>query len=88
MALNFFLSLALKEIELRGAWVVPSVERQALNFGSGPDLRVLGWRPANRLCTVGMVLEDSLSLPLCLPLPRHTRVCERSLSQNKYILKK
>ena len=31
-----------QEMQSRGTWVVQSVKRQALGYGSGHDLRVLG----------------------------------------------
>ena len=47
----------------RGAWVVQSVERPTLDFGSGHDPRVAGSSPAS-----GSTLEpawDSVSLSPC-----------------------
>ena len=35
----------LKNIMLRGTWVVQSVDRPALGFGSGLDLTVCGFEP-------------------------------------------
>ena len=41
-----------------------SVEHLNLGFGSGHDLRVLGWGTALALCSAESLLEDFLPLPL------------------------
>ena len=54
--------------QLGGAWVVQSVERQTLDFGSGHDLMRCGIETQGGAShSAGSLLEDSLPLPL-LPL--------------------
>ena len=51
----------------RGAWVAQSVKRLTLDFGSGHDLTVRGFKPCMGLCadSAEACLGFSLSLSLC-----------------------
>ena len=71
------------KIQDRGAWVVPSVKRPTLDFGSGHDLMVCGIKPRIELCTDSTEPAwDSLSPSLCAPpMLSHMHVC--ILSKNK-----
>ena len=55
-----------------------SVEHTTLDFGSGPDLRVLGWILTSMLSEEPA--RDSLSAP-----PPLTRVCMHSFSKKKKV---
>ena len=62
-----------KNIDERGAWVAQWVKASA--FGSGHDLRVLGWSPAS-----GSLLSREPASPLSLCLPLCLLVISLSLS--------
>ena len=57
-----------------GALVAQSVKRLTLDFGSGHDVTVCGFKPRVGLCAedgacLGFSLSLSLSLSLCAPPP-------------------
>ena len=69
-----------------GTWVAPLVKHQTLAFRSGHDLMVRGIEPHIGLCTDSSEpVWDSLSLPLSLPLPKHT--LSLPLKINKFFFK-
>ena len=54
--------------KLWGTWVAQLVKRQTLDFASGHDLTLLGFKPCMALCDAGTdPVWDSLSLSLPLP---------------------
>ena len=56
---------SLKYSVSRGAWVAQSVRGRTLDFSSGHDLTVRGFKPSVRLCIDSVEPAwDSLSLPL------------------------
>ena len=65
---------ALKENLLRGAWVAQWVKASA--FGSGHDLRVLGWSPA----WGSLLRREPASLPLSACLSAYLSSLSLSLS--------
>ena len=72
-------SRVIKYMNYWGTWVVQSVEHPTLDFGTGHDLTVPGFEPQVGIYADGVEPAwDSLSLPLCLPLP-----CSLSLKINK-----
>ena len=70
---------------VRGTWVAQSVQHLALDFVSGHDLTVCGFKSCIGLCADSAEPAwESLSFPLALPLPHSRYLC---LSQNKQTLK-
>ena len=52
------------KIFLKGSWVAQSVEHLTYDFGSGHDLRVVGWNPVSSFTLSREPAEDSLMIPL------------------------
>ena len=68
--------IAIKMVNLWGAWVAQSVEHLTLDFGSGHNLTVHGFKP----CVCGACLGFSLIPYLSAPPPLSLScICTRSL---------
>ena len=63
--------------KVRGTWVAQSVEYLILDFATGHDLRVMGWRPVQALCSVQSLL-GILSLPRPQLLLQLAHICTLS----------
>ena len=69
-----------KKSNFWGTWMAQSVKHLTLGLGASHDLMVYEFKPHIGLCTgSGEPTQDSLSLPLFLPLP----ALSLSLCQNK-----
>ena len=72
----------IKRSYIWGAWVAQLVKHPTLDFGSGHDLTVFGFKPHVRLCTGSREPAWNSLSPLC-PSPYHVHMLTPSLSQIK-----
>ena len=85
IGLFFIFYFLFLRILYRGAWVTQSVKNPALDFSSGHELTVCGFRAHVGLCASSAEPAwDSLSLPLSLSAPLPLAL---SLSLSKFINK-